>query len=341
LAAAACAGAIERRNSMSKRTFLLAVCVVLGLVAWPALAMNWWEEEQTEAVQRTQGVDTQGTSYEAITNWEDGYVEVEAIGTTDVHKTVNAAQAKMMAEDAARVRAYSQLAEVVAGFNITSEITVENGLIGRSEQRMQLSTFLKGAKVISSETAWLPDGTPLSTVKVGIVLARNHPGIGASPPAAPQKPVSLAEVIHPMVEAAGRQVESESSTTHFQPAEVPAITTDYTGLIIDARGLDGSPSLAPRILAEEGSEVWAFANAEPDYAMLYGVVDWAHNMDSARSKSRVGQTPMVISAHRAVGPKAETVFKSDFVISDRDAAFLLAANKGPHFLEKCGVVIII
>ena len=321
---------------MNKRKLaLVGVVLVLAVLGWPVLAMEWWEEEQTGSVQRTQGLNSH-----AVANWEDGFVEAEAIGTADIRTAVNAAQAKMMAEEAARVRAYAQLAEVVEGFNITSDITVENGLIGRSEQRLQLTAFLKGAQVISTDTVWLPDGTPLSTVKVGILLARSHPGIGAPPPERPERRVSLAEVVAPLVDDVTRHQRQENPPRTFVSVS-PSPATAYTGLIVDARGLDGSASLAPRILTEDGAEVWAFANAEPDYALVYGVVEWVHDMDSARSKARVGDTPMVISARGAVGPTAETIFKSDFVISGADAAFLLAANEGTGFLQKCAVVIII
>lgn len=319
---------------------LLTMLVVSCVLVCPTMAMQWWEEEQSGVVQRTQGVDPGGVAYEVTTNWEDGFVQVEAIGTADIQKAVNSAQAKVMAEDAARVRAYAQLAEAVSGFNISSDITVENGLVGRSVQRMQLSTFLKGAKVVGSETVWLPDGTPLSTVKVGILLARAHPGIGGPAPVPSERPASLAEVIRPVVQGVEQQVESETPLRPFVAPEPPALTTRYTGLIIDARGLDATPSLAPKIFTQDGSAVWTFANADPDYAVLYGVVDWMHDMATARSRPRVGETPMVISARRVVGPKPDTLFKSDFIISDQDAAFLLEANKATHFLEKCAVAII-
>lgn len=328
---------------MNKRAIvLLVVGMGLSLAASPALGMKWWEEEQTGAVQRTAGMDEQGTTYEVVTNWEDGYVQAEAIGTADIRKAVNAAQAKIMAEEAARVRAYAQLAEVVFGFNITSDITVKNGLTERSVQNMRVTGFLNGARVIGEpKTVWLPDGTPMSTVKVGIILARSHPGIGAALPARPERAGTLAEAVGPTVQEVGREEERKMAPRPFVPSVTASPTITYTGLIIDARGLGGSPSLAPRIVAEDGAEVWAFANADPDYAMLYGVVDFAHDMDSARSKARAGDTPMVITAWKVVGPKPDTVFKSDFVISDEDASFLLGANQATRFLEKCAVVIIL
>jgi hypothetical protein len=406
---------------MKVRSLLAVAVLALLFSASMSLAAEWWEEEQTSLVQSQQGKDADGNAYSVVTNWEDGYVAVTGKGTADRRTAVNDAQALAMAEDAARVRAYGQLAEAVLGFNITSEITVENGLADKSEQKMRLEGFLKGARVLEKQSEWLPDGSPVVTVKVGIVMNRKHPGISAPPPmprrpveqpTAPppvtERPVAPPPVVEqpatpppvveqpvappPVVEKpqekphflsqvlavtireseettrkekqiqvyvpaadaplpTGRGMEMGPNAAEEQVYEFPGGTEekDYTGLIVDATGLGGSPSLAPKIFSEYGKEVWGTLEVDLDYAMTYGVADFAHNAGTAKGKERAGGTPLMMTAIRVEGAQPDSAFKSDFVVSEKAANFILKMNErmkakdpdGKGFLEKCAVVFIL
>ena len=396
---------------MRVRSLLAVAALALLFSASKSLAAEWWEEEQTNLVQSQQGKDADGNAYSVLTNWEDGYVAVTGMGTADRRTAVNDAQALAMAEDAARVRAYGQLAEAVLGFNITSEITVENGLADKSEQKMRLEGFLKGARVLEKQSEWLPDGSPVVTVKVGIVMNRKHPGISAPPPT-PRRPVEqptapppvterpvapppvveqpatpppvveqpqekphfLSQVLAVTIRESEETTRKEKQIQVYVPAadaplpvgmgmeirpnpageqvyEFPQGTEekDYTGLIVDATGLGGSPSLAPKVFSEYGKEVWGTLEVDLDYAMTYGVADFAHNAGTAKGKERAGATPLILTAIRVEGAQPDSAFKSDFVVSEKAANFILKMNErmkakdpdGKGFLEKCAVVFIL
>lgn len=417
---------------MRRKAIVMAVISVLALAGGAAsvLAADWWEEEQTNLVQTREGKDAEGNPYKVVANWEDGYVEATGMGTADPRTAVNDAQALAMAEDAARVRAYGQLAEEVLGFNITSDITVVNGLAEKSEQRLRLEGFLKGARVIEKQSEWLPDGSPMVTVRVGIVLNRKHPGISAPspappkpverptppppvveqpvspppvtpPPVAAEKPRTLSEVLAvtireteevsrkerqievyipapdaPLPTGMGMELEPRAIVRPVpeqpvapppvapekpveKPATVPTVAVfefpdgtqekDYTGLIVDARGLDGSPSLSPKVFSQYGKEVWGTLEVDPDWAFNYGVADFAHDPDIAKGKERAGPTPLVVTAIRVEGARPDSALKSDFVVSELAANLILKMNDrakskdkdGKGFLEKCAVVFIL
>jgi len=327
------------------RKFLLVTLAVLLVTSAGVLsAKEWWEEEQSPLVQQQ---TTAGA--ESLTNWEDGYIQVTGLGTADMATAVNVVQALAMAQDAARVRAYGQLAEIILGFNITSEITVKNGLVEGSEQRMKLEGFIKGARVISTDYEWAPDGSPIVKVTVGVIMGKRHPGIDAAPPTLPPPdvaPTALSQVVMPAVE------EIEKTAPMLEPLKAPAElppappaapareVKNYSGLIVNASNMGGAPSISPKLLTPDGKEVWGTLLVTPEYAIEFGIAGWAHNMEKAVESPRVGLEPLVIRAVAARGYTDEDPIKTYFVISEDDAAFVKAMNERTHFLEKGGVVII-
>jgi len=324
------------------------LAVILLIMASAALAANWWEEKQTTLVQQSQG-----DQCSSLTNWEDRYLEATGIGTADLSQTVNPIQARQLALDAARVRAYGQLAETVLGFRITSTITVRNGLTEDSEQQMRVDGFIKGARVIDEKVEQADDGSPLATVRVGILLARSHPGPQAEPPqplAAGQRPRVLSQVILPTVTACetkqplpryrGRPVlPLQGMQEPFaQPPEA-----DYSGLIVDARGSEGQPSISPKILTPAGEEVWGTLDVVPEFALTYGIAGWAHELEIAKASPRAGDNPLFVKAYPpgARGFTDEDPIKTYFIVDNETADFVLAMDERTHFLSTCDVLFVL
>ncbi len=329
-----------------RKVVVVAAAVVLLTAAGVLSAAEWWEEEESPLVQKTVGAQT-----EALTNWEDGYIQVTGLGTADLAAAVNAVQALAMAEDAARVRAYGQLAEIILGFNITSDITVRNGLTENSEQRMRLDGFIKGARVVDEQYEWAPDGSPIVRVTVGVKMGARYPGIDAEPPAMPPadaRPRTLSQAIAPAVVEIEKAPEQPKFEVYQPLAELPPPppaapvreVRNYTGLIVNASGLGGSPSISPKILTPDGKEVWGTLLVTPEYAIEYGIAGWAHNLDKAKESPRAGPEPLIIKAVAARGFTDEDPIKTYFVISEEDAVFVKAMNERTKFLDKCSVVFI-
>ena len=110
----------------------------------------------------------------------------------------------------------------------------------------------------------------------------------------------------------------------------------YTGLIIDARGLDARPAMSPKIVDETGKEVYGSAYVSREFAVQQGMSGYARDLTSAQQNPRVANNPLIVKGLRTQGPG-----KSDIVISNADAAKILSSSENLSFLQKCRVMIVL
>ncbi len=109
-----------------------------------------------------------------------------------------------------------------------------------------------------------------------------------------------------------------------------------TGLIIDASGLDVTPAMAPKILDEEGNEVYGTANVDRQWAITQGVVGYHNDIDAAARDERVAGNPLIVRAIGVTGPN-----RCDVVISTADAARVLELAADQPFLDECRVMFVL
>jgi len=112
--------------------------------------------------------------------------------------------------------------------------------------------------------------------------------------------------------------------------------TPYTGLIIDVQGLGINPAIAPKIVDEEGHEIYGTNYVDRDIAIEIGMVAYKNQIKTAFNDQRVGTEPLLIRGIRASG-----ALKSDVIISKRDAALIHSAAHIQNFLKKCKVVLVV
>ena len=110
----------------------------------------------------------------------------------------------------------------------------------------------------------------------------------------------------------------------------------FTGLIIDATGLGVRPAMAPKIIDENGNEVYGTGYVSRDYAVQIGVVGYEKDLNRAKSNERVTDNPIVVKGIKASGSN-----KADIVISNMDASNVSASAKNLNFMEQCKVMIIL
>ena len=94
--------------------------------------------------------------------------------------------------------------------------------------------------------------------------------------------------------------------------------------------------MAPKIVDESGREIYGSRFVNREWAVKYGMVGYARDLNQARNNERAGKNPLVINALRASGPN-----KADVVISDADAQRIHQAAQYQNFLEKCRVMFIV
>ena len=94
--------------------------------------------------------------------------------------------------------------------------------------------------------------------------------------------------------------------------------------------------MSPKIRKLDGREVWGTVNVDIDFIEEVGIVGYCRTMEEAKKSSRCGSNPLIIKAIDRAGGK----FYSDPVISDPDAALLLAEDAKSGFLKKYNVIFI-
>ena len=110
----------------------------------------------------------------------------------------------------------------------------------------------------------------------------------------------------------------------------------YTGLILDCTKLGYEPALLPKIIGEDGAEVWGSQKVNRLQVMEKGAVSVASGMRDALALKRIGETPLILKPLGTAG-----LLHGDVVISADDAKLLMEQNAKSHFLEPLNIVIVI
>ncbi len=240
-------------------------------------------------------------------DWTTGVITAVGIGAPPA-QPANAAQARAMAERAAQVVAYRNLLEAVKGVRVDSTTLVENFMVTSDVIRTEVSGIIQGAMIMDKK--YMSDGSV--EVTVGMKLT------GA-----------LADALLPK----GPQTPPTGLTGTLAPATPGQL---YTGLIVDARGLGVRPAMAPKILNEDGKEVYGSAWISRDYAVREGMVGYLKDPVAAQTNPRVTDKPLMVKAIKASGDA-----RVDTVITNADAAMLHNAAQNLSMLEKCRVIILV
>ena len=309
--------------------WIIPAVLAMIVISNPAGARDWWQESsgRDSFDQKTVNLSKPMGSIETAVrvNWVDDYIEVIAGGTVDNSQAVNMAHALSMAQKTARHLAYEKLAETISGISITSDATYDRELMVDANLKTSLSALIRGAQVIEEKHEQLADGSIWATVRLGINI------VG---------PGSLMTSTQPWFDNLPRtQLKPRtSSSAHGQVPVQPAEkqTRDYTGLIIDAGGLNIRPAMAPRILGQDGEVLYEVHDVDQDYLTRYGMAGYARSVEQARGLERVGANPMIIKGQEATGNAA-----CDIEISRDDAAALIMAGAGSSFLKESRVVIVV
>ncbi len=115
-----------------------------------------------------------------------------------------------------------------------------------------------------------------------------------------------------------------------------AVVFDYTGLIIDARDLDFTPVIYPKVLDEQGRQLYASEFISREYAVQKGIVAYHCDMEQAVRDDRIGINPIVIK-----GLRTGEENKSAIIINMSDTNQLEATAERHAFFRECRVIIVL
>jgi hypothetical protein len=222
----------------------------------------------------------------------------------------NIAAARLGAERAAKADALRNILETIKGVRIDSETLVVNAMTQNDVIRTRVQGIVRGARTVN--TRYLSDGAVEVTVEIQMASTT-----------APSNTLT-ATVLPPQ-------------TLGTQSQNIPkAGNPVYTGVIFDARGLGIRPAMSPKVLDEDGREVYGSAFVSAEWATKFGIVGYAKDLEASKKNDRVAANPLVVKGAKASGSGG-----CDLVISNADAQGMRDMSKNLSFLEQCRVLIVV
>ena len=234
-------------------------------------------------------------------DWVKGVVRSKGAVNEDVpDNTNNVAVKKMKTLRQAKIDAMRNMIETIKLIKVDSSSTVGNYMEGSSFIRKRMHSIVKRARIV--------DKNPLSEGGMEVEIELPLKGL-------------LTETM----------IQSSSDVEITKSGEEL-----YTGLIVDAKGLDINPALSPKILNEHGREVFSASIVKRDTLLNKGLVSYSSKISFAETNSRIGDKPLIIRALRKSGINGTSV-----VISLADAAKVRNPSINLTWLTECRVIIVI
>lgn len=277
---------------------------------------------------------TQNFGQNQSVNWTNQTVKATGIGAANPNLPPSASRAGAIR--AAKLDALRNILETIKGMYLNSETTVRNAMVESDVIRTQVEGIAQGFRVVDGPR-YLSDGSVEVVVEMPVTgqltdaLLPGQFGGGqfmtGSQPLCPTcgQPWPQGRPVPP-----GVNLQQIGGTT---PSTAGGV---FTGLIVDCKGLGVRPAMAPKIVDENGNEVYGSKFVSRQWAVEIGMVGYDKDVNRARSNDRVTNNPLVVKGLRTSGPN-----KTDVVISAADAAALHQAATNQNFLDKCKVMFIV
>jgi hypothetical protein len=241
-------------------------------------------------------------------NYSDRTISAIGIGFVPIN-AVNAGMARRLALRTAKQDALRQLIEIVNGVTLTSETTMSNAMVD-DVISTKVQGFIRGARQV---------GDPKYLSDTSIEVEYSVPMSGIS------------DIILPPANTAA------ASSAPLAGGAAPAPTSGaITGVIIDARGLNARPAMAPQILDQQGSAVYGPGKYSREYAVTNGVVGYSKTLEAAQKDPRVMGNPLILKGISTAGAN-----RTDITISNADVSKLDGANRSYNVLQDCRVLILL
>ena len=154
--------------------------------------------------------------------------------------------------------------------------------------------------------------------------------------------IFLAVAVAMILFVSGANASAESTTISAEASTTVKVTVkksvedyasaakgNYTGLIVDCRGLGLKTAMSPVIKNINGSKIYGHKNLDIDKIIAIGVADYVNNHGNL---SRAGSNPLVVKAIRVDD------FNSNPVVSLVDSNRILIENHASKFLHDLKVI---
>jgi hypothetical protein len=240
-------------------------------------------------------------------DWSNGIIEVFGMGIPPCSQS-NPAQRRALAKKTALNSGREYLLDLVEELRVDSKTTVGGLMDQEVSLEKRIWELLYGARVV--DICYLPGCAVRVTMAVPLTGS------------------FAASVLPDNI----RKIEPVR-----QPGSPPPPKDgDVTGVVVDCRGMEVSPALAPRIMDEDGNIVYGSAYVSRDHAVANGMAAYVQGLETAAVHARTGENPLVVTGMRTVEKSA-----TDIVVSNADAARIRSSPANLVLLQRCRVTILL
>ena len=232
-------------------------------------------------------------------------------------------------------------------------VTVQMPLFGSSnslaralfERTSTLEPFPNPVWEVAPSIVPYTSTTPVSQrLELTARAAQEQEKIPYTPPTTPYKSPLERISVQPLDSISVQNLQADAFTiqepTTYQPQNSQAVRPsvkdyanlaqgDFTGLIVDCRGLNLQPVMSPLILNINGTKIYGHKNIDIDKIIREGVADYITDIENA---DRAGKNPLVVKA------VAVENFNSNPVLTVADSNRVLIENYATKFLNDLKVV---
>jgi len=282
------------------------------------------------------GQYTQNIGDDGSVDWTQQKIKATGIGAPRPDAPPGAQRAGAIL--VAKTDALRNLLSTVRGLYLTSETTVNNAMLESDIIKTKVEGFLRGFTVV--DTRYMSDQSvevdvevPLSGILSDALLPQTF---GGGQYMSGQAVCPMCGQAWPQGKAVPPGVQLNNPGAGASQAMANTTGAAFTGLIIDAKSLGVMPAMAPKVVDENGNEVYGSKYVSRDFAVKQGMVGYDKDVNAARSNQRVTNNPLILKGLKAGGTN-----HSDIVISNADAQRLHAAAQTQNFLNNCRVMFVL
>ncbi len=286
------------------RSFLLCDAAAKNLLWLSVLLVTFLAVSHPVASQSqpSSSVACTADSDASCVDWSAGTAMATGVGTP-ANWANTPRKKRLSATRAAKLNAAHVLLELLQGINLDADDELGTRLEAAKKINASLQGRLKNLQPIRGPE-YLEDGS------VRIRLA-----------------TSLHEVLP-------RRWLTAEAPAPFSPGS--GLLPTYSGLILDARGLNAAPALAPRLLDPAGMPAYTTGYVDRRYLLSQGAVGYLRSLKEAQNHPRVGNNPLILKPQGVSGPR-----QVDFVLSQKNADLLRRLHRRQDFLSQSRVLIVL
>ena len=259
-------------------------------------------KQQIKSIEEHEYVERFGCNY---INWTRGFIQAKGIGIP-TERNAGKDQADMMTT--AYANALQNLLEVVKEVRIDFKTKIRD-FSAKSDIMAKIESMLKRSQVVKQQ--YFSDGSLEVTLQMSLYGG-------------------FAQLVLP------QEIQQVESIKPVGVVTEKLVSEIYTGLVVDARGLNVKAAMSPKILDENGREAYGAAFVSREFAVQQGMSGYIKYFSAAQTDPRVLNYPLTVK-----GLRTQDARPTDIVISNADASKLRSASENLSFLKKCRVIIII